>query len=864
MGEVYRALDTRLERSVAIKVLPTHLSDDEALKQRFDREAKTISSLQHPNICALFDVGHENGIDFLVMEYLEGKTLASRLQEGPLPGDDVLRMGVQITEALSAAHRSSVIHRDLKPGNIMLTKAGVKLLDFGLAKTAQRVNPASSITSLATEAAGADPITEKGTILGTFQYMSPEQLEGTDADVRSDIFALGAVLYEMATGKKAFEGKSQASLIAAIMQSQPQPISSIQPMTPPALDRVVRTCLEKDPEDRWQTAHDVALQLKWIEEGGSAAGVPRPVATRRRGRERIAWMVATVAIVAAAALAVIQFMRPAPEPAQSIRFLIDAPPGVTTFGSPRVSPDGRFIAFNGVDSTGTTMLWLRPLGSLQAYALPGTENCGRPFWSPDSKHVAYFSSGKLRRIPVTGGPPLTICEFPRGADGVWGTSAMILFDGATGDSIQVVAAGGGTPKPASKLDRSRGETVHGWPHFLPDGRKFVFIRYSSGQADEIHLGELGSFETTKLTEADSRLEYVEPGYLIFEHNSTLLARPFDADAGQFSGDPFPLAEGIGTGGTGLAHFSGSSNGTLIYTGEDVAEPELVWFDRSGHRLETIGEQARYSRPALSPDGKRAIVAIEDPTSGTDDVWMIDMVRGVTSRFTFDPGDDTAPLWSPDGMRIMFNSDRDEKNAIYSKNASGTGAVEKIVDSSGRSIEAMGWSPDGTVISGHVLAEGTSWDVVTFPTGGGELTSHVSGEFVEAWGNFSPDGRYLAYASNETGRYEIYLMTYPDAAGKWQVSSDGGTEPFWRGDGRELFYISVDRRLMAVDMTPGDPIGIGTPHKLFDAPVPRSLATRNRFVPAADGQRFLLIANLQQEDVSPITVVLNWTSELQDR
>ncbi|MGD8413181.1 MAG: protein kinase [Candidatus Latescibacterota bacterium] len=869
MGEVYRATDTRLDRSVAIKVLPSHLSDHPELKQRFEREAKTISSLQHPNICALFDVGHEDGIDFLVMEYLEGESLAERLRQGTVPAEEALRIGVQITEALTAAHRNGVVHRDLKPGNIMLTRAGVKLLDFGLAKTAEGAASSvqSSMTEMATEQAPSDPLTEKGTVLGTFQYMAPEQLEGKEADARTDIFALGAVLYEMVTGKKPFEGKSQASLIASIMSSQPPAISAVQPMTPPALDRVIRTCLAKDPEERWQTAHDVALQLKWIDEGGSQAGVPRPVTVKRRSRERIAWMVAAAASVFAAVLAGVAFYRTPEKPSSSIRFNIEAPTGAVSFGSPRISPDGTMIAFDGTDSTSTTQIWVRPLNSLEAHPLPGTENCNRPFWSPDSRNVGFFSGGKLKRVPVGGGPPMTICEFSNGADGAWGSQDMVLFDGSSGDSIGVVPAGGGVPGGATRIDRERGEIGHGWPFFLPDGKRFLYIAFiGQGGEDEIRLGEIGSFETKFLTHGNSRIEYVPPGYLVYEKGGTLLAHPFDAGSGELTGDPFPLAEGIGTGDVGLAHFSGSGNGTLIYNGGDTSERQLVWFDRAGHELETVGDLDRYRHPALSPDGRRLAVTVNDPRSDKSDIWIIDMVRGVRSRFTFDPEDDINPIWSPDGKKVAFSSNRDDGFNVYVKNASGTGAEVKLV-STPQSDGPTDWSRDGQTIVLQSLGSG-SWDVRTASASAEgdstETRNVVVTPFVDAHGRLSPDGSFLAYTSNESGRFEIYVITYPEGDGKWQVSVNGGTEPMWRGDGKELFFMGLDRSLMAVDIQHRKPIEIGVPKRLFIAPVPRSINTRNRYVVSGDGQRFLMLSLIDRGRVPPTTVILNWTAELSQR
>src|SRR6266566_2138300 len=471
MGEVYRARDTRLERTVAIKVLPAHLSSSPEVRQRFEREAKTISALSHPHVCALYDVGNQDGVEYLVMEYLEGETLSDRLARGPLPPDQLLRYGIEIADALDRAHRQGIVHRDLKPGNVMLTKSGVKLLDFGLAKyqAAARGEPLSGVSRLGTQAQASTPLTERGTVLGTFQYMAPEQLEGGEADSRSDIFAFGAVLYEMATGKKAFSGKSQASLAGAILRDDPTSVTEIAPMLPPALNRVIKTCMAKDPEDRFQTAHDAKLQLQWIAEGGSQAGLPAPVAARRKSRERLAWGVAAAAVVAAAALG-FGFARRAPAKPRAFRFEIAPPEGIIAIDAPRVSPDGRYLAFSATDSEGKTRIWVRPMNALTAQPLTGTEGTGRPFWSHDSRFLGFMAEGKLKKIEVTGGPAQKICDAPTGADGSWSSQGVILFDGTGKDPIYRVPAAGGTPTVAVKTGTSGKDGQVGWPEFLPDGR----------------------------------------------------------------------------------------------------------------------------------------------------------------------------------------------------------------------------------------------------------------------------------------------------------------------------------------------------------------------------------------------------------
>jgi Tol biopolymer transport system component len=868
MGEVYRALDTRLDRTVAIKVLSSHLSSRPDLQSRFEREAKTISSLQHPNVCSLFDVGRENGVDFLVMEYLEGQSLAERLLQGPIPIDELLRIAVQITDALDAAHRRGIIHRDLKPGNVMLAKSGVKLLDFGLAKVAEMAGPppgtlvSGTMPGGLTRPTGSDSLTAEGTILGTFQYMAPEQLEGGEADARTDIFALGALLYEMATGRKAFEGKSQASLIASIMSAKPASISAVQPMAPPALDRVIGTCLQKDPDDRWQTARDVGRELRWIAEGGSDVALPRAVALRRRSRERLAWIAFAGAAAVALALGAVQLTRPKPARPSAMRFTIEGPRGLVSIGSPRLSPDGKFIAFDGTDSVGVKRIWIRPLNDLEAHPLPGTEGTQRPFWSPDSKNIGFIAGAKLKRVPIEGGPPLTLCDTPTGADGNWGTGNLILFDGRTGDSVQVVPAGGGTPGPATRLDRSRHQTVDGWPCFLPDGKHFLYLANFTGAPGEIRLGTIGSLESTKLTTGESRIE-VAPGYLIFERSGTLLAQPFDANSAKLTGEAFPLAEGIGTDAVGLAHFSTSQNGMLLYSGGSSHNRQLGWYDREGRLLDQVGEAAYITETALSPDGLKVAATSWDQTGNNYDIWLIDLRRNVQSRFTFAPEADFCPLWSRDGSRVFFSSDRSK--GLYVKNAAGTGTEQKFFDID-TLFTGSSLTPDGSTLLGQIRRPGSRWDIASLSLDGKpELTDQITTEFAEYNPMVSPDGRYFAYTSWESGDQEIYISTFPAGGGKWQVSQGGGLEPSWRGDGKELYYLTGDHRLMAVDVTlESAGVEIGAPHLLFHAPLQPPDQERNRYTPSPDGKRFLLSAVPDWDRRPAMTVVLNWAEELKRR
>ncbi|MGH9462494.1 MAG: protein kinase domain-containing protein, partial [Vicinamibacteria bacterium] len=565
MGGVYKAQDTRLDRTVAIKVLPSHLADDADLRQRFEREARTVSSLNHPHICTLHDIGREGDVAFLVMEHIEGETLAERLKKGPVPLNEALTYAVQITEALDKAHRQGVVHRDLKPGNVMLTKSGAKLLDFGLAKLAGTVSGAPDMSTLSSLPTEQKSLTAAGTILGTFQYMAPEQLEGREADARTDIFALGALIFEMVTGKKAFEGKSQASLISSIMSSEPASVSTVQPFSPAALDRVIRTCLAKDPDKRWQSAGDVARELEWIAQAGPEAAA-RPSAAGRL-RERVAWSAAAVATLAAIVFATLWVLR-APEPPRVVRFDVPPPERLPVVDSPKLSPDGRYLAFNGTDEQGIAQIWVRPLNALQAVPLSGTEGAGRAFWSPDSTQLGFFSGGKLKKIAVSGGPPQTICDAPTGADGAWSEGGVILYDGQGTDPIMRVSASGGIASPQVTPSGEKAAQV-GWPQFLPGGEKFLYVVFGASSAEEVRIGSLDGGESKTVLAGLSRVEYAPPGHLLYVRETTLVAQPFDSASGETTGEPVPLAEELGIDSVGLAHFSASRTGVLAFRGGEA-------------------------------------------------------------------------------------------------------------------------------------------------------------------------------------------------------------------------------------------------------------------------------------------------------
>jgi len=856
MGEVYKARDTRLGRTVAIKVLPEHLAGSPELRQRLEREARAVSTLSHPNICALYDLGHDQGVDFLVMEYLEGESLASRLAKGPLAADELLRIAVQVADALEKAHRSGIIHRDLKPGNIMLTREGAKLLDFGLAKADQVLGGGDATMSPTL----GQPLTAAGTILGTYQYMAPEQLEGKEVDARTDIYAFGAVLYEMATGRRVFEASSPASLIGAIMHEKPQRASATRPMTPPALDRVIETCLAKDPDARWQTAHDVKLQLEWIAEGGSAVGLPVPVAARRKSRERLAWAAAALAAVAAAALGVGFVLRAPAEPRQ-VRFEIAAPGELTFVDSPRISPDGRTVAFLATDASGRTAIWLRPLDSLEARPLAGTDDPqGRPIWSPDSRQIAFFAGGKLKKVAVEGGPSQTICDAPSGADGSWSAAGQILYDGNIDDPIRAVAAGGGSPRDVTTVDSDGGPISVGWPEFLPDGKRFVYLELGTSGGSRLMLGALDGTASSPLVEADSRAQYVEPGYLLYVRESTLVTQPFDAGAGRLTGEPRPLADQVDADSSGQADFSASHDRTLVYRRTRLIVRRLVWRDRSGRELGAVGEPEGFGDVSLSPQGSRLAVDIWDEEGDQRDVWIYDLERGARSRLTFDPGTDWSPLWSPDGSRIVFGSDRSGRSGLYVKDASGAGEEQQLLPA-GEVVAPCDWSNDGRVVALVRLGVDTGWDIWALPMdGSGDASPVVATRFLDSRPRFSPDGRWIAYESDESGRSEIYVRQFPGPGGRWQVSTSGGSEPWWSADGREIFYIDGDENLVSVAVRAADVFTADLPEVLFEARVTQRIQ-RGHYLVASDGERFLTVSPVESQTIPPMTVVLNWDAAL---
>ena len=837
MGEVWRAVDTRLERSVAIKVLPREFAGNAQLRTRFEREARTISQLTHPNICTLHDVGHVDGTDFLVMELLEGETLADRLARGPLPLAQVIRVGTEIAEALERAHKAGVIHRDLKPANVMLTKSGAKLLDFGLAKS-------GGVYKLAPDdATQQKPLTQEGTIVGTFQYMAPEQLEGLEADARTDIFALGALLYEMATGRRAFEGQTRTSLVAAIVSADPKPMAELQPLTPAPLEQLIRACLAKDRDDRIQTAHDVALHLKWI----STASTPSVAAAAAgsRGR-RLAAVVAAVAALAALAAAYGAYrygVATAPRPL--IRFSVAPPAGANYSRTLAVSPDGRTVVTANTDDDGKLQLWMRGFDATEARPMPGTQGAWYPFWSPDGRYVGFFADRKLKKIELASGTVGTICDAGSGGGGSWNEDGTIVFAPHLEGTLWRVSATGGDPVEITRHATS--ESHHLWPAFLPGGQKYLYS-IAGGAAPGVYVGTLGSDEKTRVlpyTKLDdiSATAYGD-GYLFYVKNRSLLAQKFDAGSARLEGTPIRLADGLDLTGPGRTSVS-VAGGALVYAkGSPLVMSQLVWVDRSGRELGTIGPPAPYREIALSHDGRR--VAAQRVDGQVDPaIWIVDAVRGSATRFTTDYYA-ASPSWSPDGSAIAFSSARELPPNVYVRRLDGT---EEAWTALKQQVYVGGWTSDGkSVIASVNRAEAAKGDICLISRGQ-QIRPIVQTAANETEPALSPDGRWLAFLSDETGVNELYVTSMSRPLERWQVSTGGAVHVRWGPDGRELLFYTPQRAMMTASVTAsGHTIELGAPAKLFDARL-------NTFAVAHDGR--FLVARSVPLPPQPIEVVLNW-------
>ncbi len=854
MGEVYRARDTRLERSVAIKVLPADFAGNADLKARFEREARTISQLNHPNICTLYDIGHEGGIDYLVMELLEGETLADRLSKGPLPLAEVLRYGAQIADALARAHRQSITHRDLKPGNVMLTKSGAKLLDFGLAKS---VIPAKKASGPA-EATEHRPLTQEGTILGTFQYMAPEQLAGEEADARTDIFALGAVLYEMTTGAPAFTGKNRTSLVANILGVNPRPISELQPLTPPSLERLIQRCLAKDPDARWQSAHDVAEELRWIGDAGSQAGVAAPVTARRKTRERLISVIAILALASLAAIAAWFVRSRRPDPVYS--FTVPRADGPYSMSGPAsVSSDGKLLCFIAASGE-KRQIFVRSLGSFEVRALEGCDNPTSDLqWSTVGNLIIFQAEGKIKVVDALGGAARSIADV-KDVDGVSMNGDGIILLGGEVSGIRRLSSRDGRIEAVTSLDKGRHEAAHMWPVFLPGGKRFLFTAFTrdpskTEQPTFLYAGSLDSKKSTLIGEIPSAVAYVPSGHLLFVRDGTLMARRFDVDSLELEGDPEPIAEQVDNfKPTGGATFSVSANGVLTYRGP-IGGQSLIWLDRTGRKGATLGPVGKFNEYRLAPDGLSVLATVVDERIGTGDLWSYGTRRETGMRVTSGPGYEAAPAFTPDGKGVVYASDRLGVPDIFVKQLGSAEEDRAVVVAPGLQ-QPCDVSPDGrSMIFANDDYTGNHNDLLVVPLdGSAKPAPFVKTPFAESEARFSPDGKWVAYQSDQSGQHQIYLKPFPGPGEAHQISTKGGTRPRWSSDGRQLYFRDA-RKVFVADVTAAD----SEPQLLFE--------TQQRFGSfevAREGDRFLVSMYDDLALQVPTRVIVNWPELLRQR
>jgi eukaryotic-like serine/threonine-protein kinase len=852
MGEVYRARDTRLERIVAIKILPAHLSCDPIRKQRFEREAKTISSLNHPHICVLHDVGSQDGVGYLVMECVEGETLAKRLEKGALPLEQVLKHGVQIADALDKAHRSGVVHRDLKPGNIMVAATGVKLLDVGLAK------PATPLASPATLTATAPlAVTQEGMIVGTFQYMSPEQIEGKEVDGRSDIFSLGAVLYEMLTGQRAFPGKSQLSVASALLEKEPEPISALRPMTPPTLDHAIRRCLAKDLEERWQSARDLALELKWISESGLQAGDASRLPAQGKLSNGIAWGVATICLVGALAMFAALFLR-RPAIMQPIRASL-LPPQDSSFlpYNFAVSPDGRQLAFVALGSDGKTALWVRALSAFGAQQLNGTEGASFPFWSPDSRQIGFFADARLKTVDLASDAVQVLCDSLFAWGGTWNGDGTIVFGPSLRGPLYRVPVGGGTPAPVTRIVRQGSIQTDRWPFFLPEGKHFLyFADWSSpadSQGDGIYVGSLEAGEGKLISSELKGNVFFASGYLLYVRGRTLMAQPFDTRRMETTGSAVPLTEQELEQRTtfSIFGFSVSQNGVLVFQSAADSASRLVWYDQSGQETGQLPEVG-YKDPDLSSDGRFLAVSSDDQHNGKHFIRIYDLKRGISTRLT-DRGDEHYPLWSRDGKRIAYSTGGIASDS-YEVPAEGSGPP-KILQKSEVRAGPQDWSPDGRLIFTTVSEQHPFPSLAVYFPNDHKIEPFVA-EGVE--GKLSPDGKWIVYVGPGRG---ILVEPFPGPGRRIQISTGSGAQPRWSHDGQQIFFIQPDRKLIAVSFNPQTG-SASAPRVLFQTHIIAVNIANWQYDVAPDGR--FLINSLPSNAATPLTLLTGWDAQLQQR
>jgi Tol biopolymer transport system component len=854
MGEVYRARDTRLGRDVAVKVIAFDVTSDPDRLRRFEQEARAVAALNHPSILSVYDVGTEDGQPYVVFELLEGESLRERLARETLPHRKAVDWAAQIARGLAAAHDRGIVHRDLKPENVFVTKDGrVKILDFGLAKLVLGEETVGEAGGSATLSAATSP----GTLVGTAGYMSPEQVRGQAVDARSDIFSLGAVLYEMLSGRRAFRRDTAADTLTAILKEDPPALGSVPGHVSPALERIVRRCLEKDPADRFRSAHDLAFDLASL----SDAGATKPVPSKARPGLVLSGALILAVILLATFLGGRQVgfvagERARPASRGEIRFRLALPAAVRRASEIRLSPDGTHLVFLGTGTDGKSQLWLQPLSALEARPLPGTEDVrGTPFWSPDSRSIGFFTLDKLKRIDISGGAAQMLCDVPSAFEGAksgaWSPEGVVIF-AATLDVLSRVSASGGEATPLTRLDEARRERMHLSPQFLSDGRHFIyFVRSEDPQYRGVRLGSLDSTETRLVLRGEAPATYAWPGYLLVRRGRALLAQPLDARGLALSGEPSVVTEDVDDAG-----FSASETGVLAFASSPPELSQPTWFDRSGRPLGTVGEPGPYLQLSLSPDERQAAVQRLDPRLRTWDIWLLDLGTGALSRFTSDPGTEGDPVWSPDGRRLAFAARGEHRPQLdIFRKALGGGPAEQVV--AGWAF-VEDWSPDGRFLLYGAAIGGRDGLWAAPVSGDRKPIRLVPGSVPNDEPQLSPDGRFLAYQSYEAGRFEVYVQGFPDAGARARFSTEGGAVPRWRGDGRELFYLAPDKTLMTVEVKTGATLQPGIPRRLFSTGLGVSLW--DSYAVTADGQRFLVLAPVHSGP-SQITVVLNWTAGL---
>jgi serine/threonine protein kinase len=865
MGEVYRARDEKLKREVAVKVLPATFSENVSRLRRFEQEAQAASALNHPNILAVFDVGTHDGAPYVVAELLEGQTLREVINDGPLSSRLAIDYSIQIAQGLAAAHEKGIVHRDLKPDNLFITKdARVKILDFGLAKLIHTTGAELAQTDIATRKAETDP----GTVMGTAGYMSPEQVRGQVVDGRSDIFSFGAVLYEMLSARRAFSGDSAVETLNAILKEEPSELTGMDRNLGPALRRVVLHCLEKRPERRFQSAGDVAFALESIS-GSSTSDSTQPTVTtaspQRRNRERAGWLALTAILFLATLALGIAYFRSGSAGGSVNKFSI-LPPQKTFLmagQAPLISPDGSVLAFVAMDVSGKSLLYLRPLNSLSAQPIAGTDGAIFPFWSPDSRALGFFAEGKLKKVEVAGGQLTTLATAPNARGGAWNREGVIIFCPTPPAPLYRIPASGGEAIAINTVDRTKGVNSRWLPSFLPDGRHYLFIASVRTPQREIRVGSLDSEESKPLMTAQSNAVYAPPGFVLYRRETTLMAQRFDATRLLLTGDPFPIAEDVGFDATSYqGFFSASDNGVLVYHSGAAGNTQFTWMDRTGKQLGVVGQPADQGDLQLSSDDARLAFRQVDLRTGTINIWLIELARGTSSRFTLEQTTEFAPVWSPDGSRVVFATLRNGLPDLYQKVSNSGGNDEPLLKDLVPKIP-YDWSRDGHFILYATIDPKTSWDVWTLPLDGDKKPfPFLQSKADERQAQFSPNGKWVAYMSNESGRNEVYVRPFPVGAGTWQVSTGGGEQPRWRRDGKELFYLSSDHKLMAVDVdtdsTAFSHIGSTA---LFVTRVGGIDTPGDYYAVTADGQRFLLNNLVAEAAYTPITIVLNWTVAL---